>query len=41
MTVKFFSSAGELNDYVNDNTIAQAAIVAIVESRSQWYIFHF
>ena len=39
MNLLQFGSAGELNDYVTDNTIAQAKIVTIIEKDGQWYLF--
>lgn len=40
MTVAYFNSAGELNDYVNDNSVPQADIQQIVFANGLWYIFH-
>lgn len=41
MQVLDFSSAGELKDYVVDNSIPQASIVAITHKGGRWYLFFF
>lgn len=41
MTVVNFPTADALAVYVNDNTIAQASIVAIEVKDGRWYLFHF
>ena len=41
MIIENFGGPAELQNYVVDNTIAQAAIVQIVFDGSRWWIFHF
>ena len=41
MNVLSFDTAAELAKYVTDNTIAQAAIVAITREDGRWYLFWF
>jgi hypothetical protein len=39
MNVMDFKSASDLTDYVNDSTIAQAKIVAIIVAHRRWWLF--
>jgi len=40
MTMVYFKSAGELNDYVASEALAQADITQIVFADGLWYLFH-
>lgn len=39
MNLNIFDSAGELKDYVNDQSIVQSKIVNILDKDGKWYLF--
>ena len=41
MTVVNFENPDALANFVNDQSILQTEIVAIIEKDGRWYLFHF